>query len=171
MRFAVAPPGAPSVPEPKNRKGEEVRIRQIATAVVILATVAIATPAHANVGAACSAWKTTKTGGHQSACYVRSADWQVAAKGRGSYDGSTKLVQMNIAVSLQSSVDGISWTTIVSRSCGFTDVPSSSPGGSCLTAAQWVDAGTLYRARTFLVLFEANGTVRTTNPSYSPLTS
>jgi hypothetical protein len=40
-----------------------------------------------------------------------------------------------------------------------------------LTAAQWVDAGTLYRARTFLVLFEANGTVRTTNPTYSPITS
>jgi hypothetical protein len=148
-----------------------VRIRQIATAVVIVATLAIATPAHANVGTSCSAWKTTKTGGHQSACYVRSADWQVAAKGRGYYDGSTRLVQMNISVSLQASVDGISWTTLVSRSCGFTDVPSTSPGGSCLTAAQWVDAGTLYRARTFLVLFEANGTVRTTNPSYSPLTS
>jgi hypothetical protein len=148
-----------------------VRIRQIATAVVIVATVAIATPAQANVGTSCSAWRTTKTGGHQSACYVRSADWQVAAKGRGYYDGSTKLVQMNISVSLQSSIDGISWTTLVSRSCGFTDVPSTSPGGSCLTAAQWVDAGTLYRARTFLVLFEANGTVRTTNPSYSPLTS
>jgi hypothetical protein len=147
-----------------------VRIRQIATAVVIVATLAIATPAHANVGTSCSAWKTTKTGGHQSACYVRSADWQVAAKGRGYYE-STRLVQMNISVSLQASVDGISWTTLVSRSCGFTDVPSTSPGGSCLTAAQWVDAGTLYRARTFLVLFEANGTVRTTNPSYSPLTS
>lgn len=148
-----------------------MRIRQIATAVAIVATMAIATPAHANVGTSCSAWKTTKTGGHQSACYIRSADWQVAAKGRGYYDGSTKVVQLNISVSLQSSVDGISWTTVVSRSCWFTDVPSSSPGGSCLTAAQWVDAGTLYRARTFLVLFEANGTVRTTNPSYSPLTS
>lgn len=148
-----------------------MRIRQIATAVVIVATVAIATPAQANVGTSCSAWRTTKTGGHQSACYVRSADWQVAAKGRGYYDGSTKLVQMNISVSLQSSIDGISWTTLVSRSCGFTDVPATSPGGSCLTAAQWVDAGTLYRARMFLVLFEANGTVRTTNPSYSPLTS
>jgi hypothetical protein len=148
-----------------------VRIRQIATAVVIVATVAIATPAQANVGTSCSAWKTTKTGGHQSACYVRSADWQVAAKGRGYYDGSTKLVQMNISVSLQSSIDGITWSTLVSRSCGFTAVPSSSPGGSCLTAAEWVDAGTLYRARTFLVLFEANGTVRTTNPSYSPITS
>jgi len=148
-----------------------VRIRQIATAVVIVATVAIATPAQANVGTSCSAWKTTKTGGHQSACYVRSADWQVAAKGRGYYDGSTKLAQMNISVSLQSSIDGITWSTLVSRSCGFTDVPSSSPGGSCLTAAEWVDAGTLYRARTFLVLFEANGTVRTTNPSYSPITS
>ena len=148
-----------------------MRIRQIATAVAIVATMAIATPAHANVGTSCSAWKTTKTGGHQSACYIRSADWQVAAKGRGYYDGSTKVVQLNISVSLQSSRDGISWTTVVSRSCGFTDVPSSSPGGSCLTAAQWVDAGTLYRARTFLVLFEANGTVRTTNPSYSPLTS
>jgi hypothetical protein len=148
-----------------------VGIRQIATAVVIVATVAVATPAHANVGTSCSAWKTTKTGGHQSACYVRSADWQVAAKGRGYYDGSTKVVQLNISVSLQSSVDGISWTTVVSRSCGFTNVLSSSPGGSCFTAAQWVDAGTLYRARTFLVLFEANGTVRTTNPSYSPPTS
>ena len=148
-----------------------MRIRQIATAVAIVATVAIATPAHASVGTSCSAWKTTKTGGHQSACYVRSADWQVAAKGRGYYDGSTKLVQMNISVSLQSSIDGISWTTLASRSCGFTDVPSSSPGGSCSTAAQWVDAGTLYRARTFLVLFEANGAVRTTNPSYSPVTS
>lgn len=148
-----------------------MRIRQIATAVVIVATVAIATPAQANVGTSCSAWKTTKTGGHQSACYVRSADWQVAAKGRGYYDGSTKLVQMNISVSLQSSIDGITWSTLVSRSCGFTAVPSSSPGGSCLTAAEWVDAGTLYRARTFLVLFEANGTVRTTNPSYSPITS
>ena len=148
-----------------------MRIRQIATAVVIVATVAIATPAQANVGTSCSAWKTTKTGGHQSACYVRSADWQVAAKGRGYYDGSTKLAQMNISVSLQSSIDGITWSTLVSRSCGFTDVPSSSPGGSCLTAAEWVDAGTLYRARTFLVLFEANGTVRTTNPSYSPITS
>jgi hypothetical protein len=148
-----------------------VRIRQIATAVAIVATMAIATPAHANVGTSCSAWKTTKTGGHQSACYVRSADWQVAAKGRGYYDGSTKLVQMNISVSLQSSIDGITWSTLVSRSCGFTAVPSSSPGGSCLTAAEWVDAGTLYRARTFLLLFEANGTVRTTNPSYSPITS
>jgi len=154
-----------------DRKGEQVRIRQIAAAVVIVATVALATPAKADVGTSCSAWKTTKTGGHQSACYVRSADWQVAAKGRGYYDGSTKLVQMNISVSLQASVDGFSWTTIASRSCGFTSIPGSAPGGSCLTAAQWVDAGTLYRARTFLVLFEANGTVRTTNPSYSPLTS
>jgi len=148
-----------------------VRIRHIVAAVAIVATVAIATPAQANVGMACSAWKTTKTGGHQSACYIRSADWQVAAKGRGYYDGSTRLAQMNISVSLQFSVDGFSWTTLVSRSCGFTDVPSSSPGGSCLTAAQWVDAGTLYRARTFLVLFETNGTVRTTNPTYSPITS
>ncbi len=148
-----------------------MRIRQIAVAVGIVAMVAIATPAHANVGTACSAWKTTKTGGHQSACYVRSADWQVAAKGRGYYDGQTRLVQMNISVSLQSSIDGFTWTTLTSRSCGFTGVPSSSPGGSCLTAAQWVDAGTLYRARTFLVLFEANGTVRTTNPTYSPITS
>ena len=148
-----------------------VRIRHIATTVVIVATVAIATAAHANVGTACSAWKATKTGGHQSACYVRSADWEVTAKGRGYYDGSTRLVQMNIAVSLQSSIDGFTWTTLASRSCGFTSVPSSSPGGSCLTAAQWVDAGTLYRARTFLVLFEANGTVRTTNPTYSPITS
>jgi hypothetical protein len=148
-----------------------VRIRHIATAVVIVATVAIATPAHANVGTGCSAWKTTKTGGHQSACYVRSADWEVAAKGRGYYDGSTRLVQMNIAVSLQSSIDGFTWTTLASRSCGFTSAPSSSPGGSCLTAGQWVDAGTLYRARTFLVLFEANGTVRTTNPTYSPVTT
>ena len=118
-----------------------MRIRQIATAVVIVATVAIATPAQANVGTSCSAWKTTKTGGHQSACYVRSADWQVAAKGRGYYDGSTKLVQMNISVSLQSSIDAD------------------------------VSAVRAYRARTFLVLFEANGTVRTTNPSYSPITS
>ena len=148
-----------------------MRIRQIATAVVMVATVAIATPAQANVGTACSAWKTTKTGGHQSACYVRSADWQVAAKGRGYYDGSTRLVQMNISVSLQSSTDGVSWTTLISRSCGFTDIPSSPPGGSCLTPAQWVDAGMLYRARTFLVLFEANGTVRTTNPTYGPVTS
>ena len=148
-----------------------MRIRQIAAAVVIVATVALATPAHADVGTSCSAWKATKTGGHQSACYVRSADWQVAAKGRGYYDGSTKLVQMNIAVSLQASVDGFSWTTIASRSCGFTSIPGSAPGGSCLTAAQWVDAGTLYRARTFLVLFEANGAVRTTNPSYSSITS
>jgi len=148
-----------------------VRIRHLATAVVIVATVAIATPAHANVGSACSAWKTTKTGGHQSACYVRSADWQVMAKGRGYYDGTTRLDQMNIAVSLQSSFDGFTWTTLASRSCGFTNVPSSSPGGACLTAAQWVDAGTLYRARTFLVLFEANGTVRMTNPTYSPVTS
>lgn len=146
-------------------------IRQIATAVVIVATVAIATPANANVGTSCSAWKTTKTGGHQSACYVRGADYQVAAKGRGYYDGSTKLAQMNISVSLQSSADGISWTTLMSRSCGFTTIPSSAPGGSCLTAAQWVEAGMLYRARTFLVLFEANGTVRTTNPTYSPITS
>lgn len=148
-----------------------MRIRQTATAVVIVASLAIATPAHANVGTGCSAWKTTRTGGHQSACYVRSADWQVAAKGRGYYDGSTKLVQMSISVSLQSSADGFSWTTLASRSCGFTDVPSSSPGGSCLTGAQWVDAGMRYRARTFLVLFEANGTVRTTDPSFSPITS
>jgi len=148
-----------------------VRIRHIAAAVVIVATVAVATPAHANVGSACSAWKTTKTGGHQSACYVRSADWQVAAKGRGYYDGSTRLAQMSISVSLQASSDGFSWTTLASRSCGFTAIPSSPPGGSCLTAAQWVDAGMLYRARTFLILFETNGTVRTTNPSYSPITS
>jgi hypothetical protein len=148
-----------------------VRIRQIATAVVIVATVAIATPARASVGTTCSAWKTTKTGGHQSACYVRSADWQVAAKGRGYYDGSTRLAQMSVSVSLQASTDGFSWTTLASRSCGFTDIPSSSPGGSCLTPAQWVDAGTLYRARTFLILFETNGMVRTTNPTYSPVTS
>ena len=148
-----------------------MRLRQIATAVVIVATVAIATPAQANVGTACGAWKSTKTGGHQSACYVRSTDRQVAAKGRGYYDGSTRLVQMNIAVSLQSSANGVSWTTLASRSCGFTDIPSSQPGGSCLTGAQWVDAGIRYRARVFLVLFEANGTVRTTNPTYSAVTS
>jgi len=29
----------------------------------------------------------------------------------------------------------------------------------------------VYRSRTYLVLFEANGTVRTTDPSYSPVTS
>jgi hypothetical protein len=151
-----------------------MRRRQIATAVVLVTTVAIAAPAtqaRANVGTACSAWKTTKTSGHQSACVIRSVDWQVAAKGRGFYDGSIRLTQMNISVSVQSSVDGFAWTTLVSRSCGFTPIPSSSPGGSCLTAAMWVDAGTLYRARTFLVLFEANGTVRTTNPTYSPITS
>jgi len=110
-----------------------VRRRQIATAVVIVATLAIAIPARASGETTCSAWKTTKTGGHQSACYVRTADRQVAAKGRGYYDGSTKLTQMTIA--------------------------------------QWVGDGMVYRSRTYLVLFEANGTVRTTDPSYSPVTS
>ena len=148
-----------------------MRRRQIATAVVIVATLAIAIPARASGGTTCSAWKTTKTGGHQSACYVRTADRQVAAKGRGYYDGSTKLTQMTISVSLQSSMDGVSWITLASRTCGFTDVPSAAPGGSCLTAAQWVGDGMVYRSRTYLVLFEANGTVRTTDPSYSPVTS
>jgi hypothetical protein len=152
-------------------EGDQVRIRGIAAAVAMVAMVAVASPAQAAVGTTCGAWKTTKTGGHQSACTVRSANWEVAARGRGFYDGTTRLSQLNISVSLQASVDGVTWTTVVSRSCGFTSIPSSTPGGACLTPAQWVDAGTLYRARTFLVLFETNGTVRTTNPSYSPITS
>src|SRR4029078_4457208 len=112
MRCSDAPAaGAPPVPGPTNRRGERaVRIRHIATTVVIVAPVAIAPPAHANVGTACSAWKATKTGGHQSACYVRSADWEVTAKGRGYYDGSTRLAQTDIAGSVHSSMHGFQWT-------------------------------------------------------------
>ena len=61
--------------------------------------------------------------------------------------------------------------TLASCSCRFTDIPSTSPGASCLIGAQWVDAGMLYRARTFLVVYKANGTVRTTDPSFSLVTS
>ena len=77
-------------------EGDQVRIRGIAAAVAIVAIVASATPAHANAGTTCGAWKTTKTGGHQSACTVRSANWEVAARGRGYYDGATRLTQLNI---------------------------------------------------------------------------
>ena len=67
-----------------------MRIRGIAAAVAIVAIVASATPAHANVGTTCGAWKTTKTGGHQSACTVRSANWEVAARGRGYYEARVR---------------------------------------------------------------------------------
>jgi hypothetical protein len=77
-------------------EGDQVRIRGIAAAVAIVAIVGSATPAHASVGTTCGAWKTTKTGGHQSACTVRSANWEVAARGRGYYDGATRLTQLNI---------------------------------------------------------------------------
>src|SRR5262245_34344385 len=130
--------GARSYPGSAEREGEQVRLRRIASACAIVAIVGTAAPAHANVGTTCSAWRTTKTGGHQAACTVRSANREVAARGRGYYDGPTRLTQLNISVSLQSSLDGTTWTTLVSRTCGFADVPSSPPGGACLTPAQWV---------------------------------
>jgi len=148
-----------------------MRSRWLLAVLALVGGLLSTTPASANVGSYCGGWRATVTGGHQMACYVRSANYEIAARGRAYYDGGERLDQLNISVTLQRSSNGTSWTNVVSRVCGFTDVPSEMPGASCLTTARYVDAGMLYRARTFLVLFETNGTIRTTAPSFSPVTS
>jgi len=144
--------------------------------VVVLALVGAtmgAVPAYANVGADCGGWKVSSDGAHQNACYIRDADWHIAAKGRAYYDGSAPLDQLNISVTLQRSTDNTTWTSVVSKTCGFVDgdIPNDIPGSSCFTSARYVDAGVLYRTRTFLVLFFRSGAVKVTTPSYSGITS
>jgi hypothetical protein len=110
-------------------------------------------------------------GARQNACYVRDANWHIAGRGRAYYAGWRPLDQLNIAVTLQRSDDGQSWSKVVSRTCGVTDIPDGLPGAMCLTPAQYVEAGTLYRSRVFLVLFFRDGAVKTTTPTFSPITS
>jgi hypothetical protein len=148
-----------------------MRKRTIAVVLALASMTLFATPAHANVGTYCGGWRTTGPGAWQNACYIRSANWEIAARGKGFYDGYRRLDQLNVAVTLQTSMDGTHWSSVVSRSCGFTDVPDEPPGGVCTTAARYLDAGMLYRTRTFLVLFGADGSVAATTPTYSPITS
>ena len=149
-----------------------MRIRWLLT-VALIAALMGATPAHANVGSYCGGWRVSIDGGHQNACYIRDADWHVAARGRAYYDGWARLDQLNISVTLQRSTDGASWANVVSKTCGFTggNIPSELPGANCITSGQYVEAGALYRARTFLVLFFQGGAVKVTTPSYSGITS
>jgi len=148
-----------------------MRKRTIAVVIALASVMLFVTPAHANVGTYCSGWRTMAPGAWQNPCYMRSANWEIAARGKGYYDGSPRLDQLNVSVTLQASWDGTHWSSVASRSCGFTDIPNEPPGGLCTTGVRYVDAGMLYRARTFLVLFGTDGSVTTTSPTYSPFTT
>jgi hypothetical protein len=147
-----------------------MRKRTIAVLLALASVTLFAPPAHANVGTNCGGWRTNAPGAWQNACYIRSANWEIAGRGKAYYDGPARLEQLNVSVTLQISMDGTRWSGVASRSCGFADVPTEPPGGLCTTAVRYVDAGMLYRTRTFLVLFGADGSVATTSPTYSPIT-
>jgi hypothetical protein len=148
-----------------------MRARWLTVPLALAGVLSFAPGAQANVGSFCGGWKEPVIGAHQSACYVRNANYQVAARGRAYYDGAQRLDQLSISVTLQISDNGTTWSNVTSRVCGFTDIADTAPGEQCLTSARWVEVGSLYRARTFLVLFGEDGSVRTTAPSFSPITS
>jgi hypothetical protein len=148
-----------------------MRKRTIATLIALASVVMVGAPAHANIGTYCGGWKQTSVGAWQNPCYIRSANWEIAGRGKAYYDGPDRLDQLNVSVTVQSSIDGTHWSPVVSRSCGFTDIPRDAPGALCTTAVRYVDAGVLYRTRTFLILFSANGSVLITAPTFSPITS
>jgi hypothetical protein len=148
-----------------------MRKRTIAVVMALASVTLFATPAHANIGTYCGGWRTAAPDAWQNACYIRSANWEIAGRGKGFYDGSRQLDRLNVAVTLQTSMDATHWSSVASRSCGFTDVPNEPPGGLCTTGARYIEAGALYRTRTFLVLFRADGSVTTTSPTFSPVTS
>jgi hypothetical protein len=145
--------------------------RTIATLIALASVTMLGTPAHANVGTYCGGWRSMTFGAWQNPCYIRSANWEIAGRGKAYYDGLDKLEQLSISVTLQSSIDATHWSPVVSRSCGFTDIPRDPPGALCTTAVRSVDAGVLYRTRTFLILFFADGRVVTTTSTFSPVTS
>src|SRR3990172_9311231 len=128
--WLVAPLGGglSSRVRPQVRKGVRMRSRWLLAVLALVGGLLSTTPASANVGSYCGGWRATVTGGHQMACYVRSANYEIAARGRAYYDGGERLDQLNISVTLQRSSNGTSWTNVVSRVCGFTDVPSEMPG-------------------------------------------
>lgn len=148
-----------------------MRRRSIATVLALAAVLLMTTPARANIGTYCGGWRSTYPGAFQNACYIRSANWEIAGRGKGFYDGPMKLDQLNISVALQTSADATHWSTVGSRSCGFTDIPTEPPGGICTTAARYVDPGMLYRTRVFLILFGSDGSVVVTPPTFGPITS
>jgi hypothetical protein len=148
-----------------------MRKGSIALVVALMIAMMMGTPVQANIGTSCGGWKATVSGGFENACYIRSANWEIAGRGKGYYVGSARLDQMNISVTLQTSMDGMNWSPVTSRSCGFTDIPSEPPGGLCTTAARYIEAGALYRSRVFLILFGRDGSVTATAPTYSPVTS
>jgi hypothetical protein len=145
--------------------------RTIVVATALASVVLLTTPALASIGTNCGGWKTMAPGAWQNACSIRSANGDVAGRGKGYYDGYERLDQLDIMVTLQASADGTRWSSVASRSCGFTDVPDEPPGGLCTTAARDVEVGMLYRTRAFLVLFFANGVVTATSPVFSPITT
>jgi hypothetical protein len=145
--------------------------RSIAVVLAIASATLMATPAHANVGTYCGGWRATASGGYENACYIRSANWEIAGRGKGYYVGTVRLDQLNVSVTLQASMDGMNWWSVASRSCGFTAIPSEPPGGVCTTGARYVEAGTLYRSKVFLILFGSDGSVVVTQPTVSPITT
>jgi hypothetical protein len=148
-----------------------MRKRTIAVLIALASVTVLGAPAHANIGSYCGGWRSMTPGAWQNPCYVRSANWEIAGRGKGYYNGSANLDQLSISVTVQSSIDGMHWSPVVSRSCGFTDIPTEAPGGLCATGVRYVDAGVLYRTRTFLILFGSNGQIVTTTPTFSPITS
>jgi len=148
-----------------------MRKRSIATILALASVLLLGTPARANIGTYCGGWRSTVAGAYQNACYIRSANWEIAGRGKGYYTGQAKLDQLNVSVTLQTSVDGFHWSGVATRTCGFTDVPSEPPGGLCTTAVRYVEAGMLYRTRTFLILFRSDGGVVVTPPTFGPITT
>ena len=57
-----------------------MRMRWMVVLALVVTTMG-ATPAQANVGSYCGGWKVSADGAHQNACYIRDANWHVAAKG------------------------------------------------------------------------------------------
>jgi hypothetical protein len=148
-----------------------MRKRTIAVTLALAGVVLLATPARANIGTYCGGWRSTEAGTYQNPCYIRSANWEIAGRGKGYVTDARAWDQLNVSVTLQTSADGTHWSNVTSRTCGFTDIPTEAPGALCTTAVRYIDAGMLYRTRTFLVLFAKSGDVVVTPATVGPITT
>jgi hypothetical protein len=150
-----------------------MRLRSIVVVVAVMTTFGTVPPARADIGTHCGGWKTQSHGIAQNACYDRSSNYLVRARGKAYVSGPYEPDQQSIAVSLQRSADGTSWTTVRSAVCGWTDgdIATEAPGNVCLTGSVSADEGLLYRARVFVLVYWRNGVVTQTSPTYSPITT
>jgi hypothetical protein len=150
-----------------------MRLRTIAVLTALLAALVSAPAAHADIGTHCGGWKSMPNGVYQNACYDRTMNYLVRARGRAYEASRAELDHLSISVTLQASADGTSWKAVKSAVCGFADgdIADEAPGNACTTGTVSADEGLLYRSRVFVVLFWSNGAITQTSPTFSGMTT